>query len=397
MFKKMIFVFGFWKKKIFRLLQGKPFYTNRQEDLLDQLQSGDIVFSRMPLSAWDLYDIPEGHRNRPYVVLEKDESGLWGLACTSQAPKSRYRAQYYNLPQERYQTFEFYGKERVNIKDSYVKLTEPIFVPIENLMQKTNHLEEVDAHCMQRKILKLTNNYSGLRFLHTDTPVDIGDIISHEDSFFYIYQIYKNDVHGYRLAECDKDHIHALPYKIRGKYYQFFINEPKHMNVSELKIEQIIRMGRNGEAKKFKKRIRDRKFYQKKKAEKTSRYKEVDVNLIRRKIHFVLPIGTELYQERYDDSQYYLFSIGNRSYGFFSEDLQKVRKNDHAKFRIKELVMEDYSQLRPALHPLDSKTIVCNNAIIQKDLFVEFEVFKQDMFTFSKVAENKYLREVDYI
>ena len=73
-------IFSFLKK-LFRNKDSKPFYSpysKAEKEVFDAVEVGDLVYCQMPLSEEKLAGVPEGHKERPYVIVDKDEHFLYG-------------------------------------------------------------------------------------------------------------------------------------------------------------------------------------------------------------------------------------------------------------------------------------------------------------------------------
>lgn len=86
-FDKNIFVTKKKFEEISKKIRGIDLYSEEQSILFNYLKEADVVFCHMPLKASTLYDIPEGHRTRPYVIVRKDDNCLYGYPASTKKTK----------------------------------------------------------------------------------------------------------------------------------------------------------------------------------------------------------------------------------------------------------------------------------------------------------------------
>ena len=100
--KHRIYTFFSFLKKLFRNKDSKPFYSpysKAEKEVFDAVEVGDLVYCQMPLSEEKLAGVPEGHKERPYVIVDKDEHFLYGYYCTSQV-QNNWNAMYVIYPND---------------------------------------------------------------------------------------------------------------------------------------------------------------------------------------------------------------------------------------------------------------------------------------------------------
>ena len=72
-----------WNLKIIFGKKGCSSYlTDKQKQLYQQANVGDVFFCIMPKTSGQLNKIKEGHRHRPYLVLKKEKNYFWGVPWT---------------------------------------------------------------------------------------------------------------------------------------------------------------------------------------------------------------------------------------------------------------------------------------------------------------------------
>lgn len=145
--KHRIYTFFSFLKKLFRNKDSKPFYSpysKAEKEVFDAVEVGDLVYCQMPLSEEKLAGVPEGHKERPYVIVDKDEHFLYGYYCTSQV-QNNWNAMYVIYPNEDRICDSFYKK-------TYVLFKEMVRIPIVNVRYVMFHLENYEIFQIARRI-----------------------------------------------------------------------------------------------------------------------------------------------------------------------------------------------------------------------------------------------------
>lgn len=62
--------------------KNQPPIEHKKSDL-DKYKPGDIVYCIMPLPEEKLKRVPEGHRQRPYLIVDKSSKALFGYYSTT--------------------------------------------------------------------------------------------------------------------------------------------------------------------------------------------------------------------------------------------------------------------------------------------------------------------------
>lgn len=185
---KLGFVVGRKLSRIGRFLIGQG-TTKAQKQVFVALGVGDVVYAEMPFSDAKLYDVPDGHRVRPYLVAKKNARSIWCYPASSKAPK-----EYWNLDQ-----WEFYrleknhnpvcyksGKESRNQSDSYFNLTKPYKMKRNRLIGLFLKPRKVDLQNIERALMVLKNRGQNVQRMNIDFPLKKGDLLKSRSGLLYI-------------------------------------------------------------------------------------------------------------------------------------------------------------------------------------------------------------------
>lgn len=194
-----------WLKKLFKRIvekfqkkpvqEEKPVVSFEQKELFERIEVGDVVFCKMPVSEKHLKEIKEGHKERPYVIVNKTESTLVGYPCTSQPQNIQKYPEIcllYNRKWDR--------KEKC-YKPSYVTLRHAYSIPIENIRFKCYTLEKFEKEQISRRIFCF--NKKNPIFCDMDKeslPIKAGDMIQYYGQKYFMisqeegYPMYKEPI-----------------------------------------------------------------------------------------------------------------------------------------------------------------------------------------------------------
>lgn len=97
-----------------------------QIGLFEDLDFGDIVYAKMPLTASELEQVPEGHQARPYFVVGKRGRYVLAVPGTS---KEKFGRDVYVRKAYLYPTLYRYGQEYDNYKNTYFVMSNVVRLP----------------------------------------------------------------------------------------------------------------------------------------------------------------------------------------------------------------------------------------------------------------------------
>lgn len=173
--------------------------------LLEELQPGDMVWAKMPLSKKKLKKIEESHRIRPYLVVSKDKNAIYAYQTSSKRQTYANNYETYGIDQTR---FGYY-------RNSHIDLSLIWKVPKKNLIKKMWHLPNLDLSMIAKR-LKIQSDRGEIGvFQFDDIPVQIGegDVISYsvcDTKLAYVYGRGKDSLLCYPLSPVKESNYEAI-------------------------------------------------------------------------------------------------------------------------------------------------------------------------------------------
>ena len=180
------------KIKNFRLkVSGKPLYTKIQFDIFTKLEPGDLILGKMPMSDSELYDVPDGHRHRPYLVIKKGEKSV---TCLQGSHKQ------YSEDDETFKTnIANFGQYN---GDTFFSIAEKYEIPVENINRNIGSLTDKQLKALQRMImLNDKDSKTAFKFEKVNNIFKFGDIVDSGKGLFLITNDKNDSLKGYRLIE----------------------------------------------------------------------------------------------------------------------------------------------------------------------------------------------------
>lgn len=189
--RKFLFIVKRKFKNLRLRISGKPLYTKKQFDIFNKLESGDLILGKMPMSDSELYDVPDGHRHRPYLVIKKKSDKVICL----QGSHRQYS--------DDRETF------KINIADfgqyngdTFFSISEYYEIPVENINKNIGSLTDKQLKALQRMLMLGENkNKDAVHFENVDNVFKFGDIVDNGKGLFLIANDKNNALKGYRLTE----------------------------------------------------------------------------------------------------------------------------------------------------------------------------------------------------
>lgn len=225
---KLVFLVKRKIKKARLKASGKPQYTVNQLKIFQQLQPGDLILGKMPMSDRKLYEVPDGHRHRPYLVLKKNKKTV---TCLQGSHKQ------YSDDKETFKTtipdFGQYDGE------SYFSTLEYYEIPIENINKLIGSLSETQKQALERKLLIMES--ASRRVIHLDRMdqvIRIGDIIRSKNKLYLITNDRDNIPKGYALSERKIRNSFAVT--VDSVQYYADLHDYKIFNPAEIQLTGAI-------------------------------------------------------------------------------------------------------------------------------------------------------------
>ena len=208
--------------------------TQEQVDLFNNIAIGDLVFCDMPISKMELEKIKSGHTSRPYLIVSKKEDCLLGYPCSSK-PGNRMTSM--NRHKLSYAKYDFRKKVENHTEptDTYVDLRKVWILNPCHLRFFMAKIDDVDLGKIER-IISAHDDKDLVKF-NIKIEAEIGDVYQHDESLFYVYQEYKNDLYCFPLKEVD--YINATTVMIKNKKYLIDIHKKVSLKLDESKLEFI--------------------------------------------------------------------------------------------------------------------------------------------------------------
>lgn len=158
----------------------------KEEQLLETIEVGDIIWAKRYKNKTDMEKIPEGHREGPYIVLNKDMDNLICTQGTSVTPPEDDYDAYFNLNNEGYSL----------TKKTFFKLYKMDFISNYQVVKVLDKLNKKDKDALFRQIKLLHKVYYTKEgyFIKLDLPIQVGDIISQNNKKFIVIDISDNKI-----------------------------------------------------------------------------------------------------------------------------------------------------------------------------------------------------------
>ncbi|MBQ1303486.1 MAG: hypothetical protein IIY51_01120 [Erysipelotrichaceae bacterium] len=226
--EKFVFLVKRRIKKAKLKASGKPQYTVSQLKIFQQLQPGDLILGKMPMSDRKLYEVPDGHRHRPYLVLRKNKKTV---TCLQGSHKQ------YSDDKETFKTTipDFGQYEGV----SYFSTLEYYELPIENINKLIGSLSETQKQALERKLLIMESASRHVTHLdNMDQVIRIGDIIRSRNTLYLITNDRDNIPKGYALSE--KKIRNSFNVTVDNVQYYTDLHDYKIFNPAEIQLTGAI-------------------------------------------------------------------------------------------------------------------------------------------------------------
>lgn len=179
-----------------------------KKQLLNSLNPGDLVWSKMPLSKKELNKIEESHRIRPYLVMHKSRFNIYAYPSSSKQFVNLNNTKEYCIHKARYN----------KNKDSFINLSKIYRIPVIDLQQKYITLNELDLKNIQKRLL-IQGEKIKYKFLKEIRILE-GDVIKIDKQLYYVYA--SDNMYLYCLIifkKCPQNKKHYAKIVINNKTY----------------------------------------------------------------------------------------------------------------------------------------------------------------------------------
>ena len=168
--------------------------TKEQKELFKEIRPGDIVYCMMPESLKNPESIPEGHRTRPYFIVNVLNNSLIGFYMSSSEfyDKTNYGSFY------RIRSGRNLGKDRL----SYIDFRRPAILYPGHLIRLQCHADRNELPHLRASMVSYNIN-AAILFNHEEkTYKDIkpGNILVYANNLYYVYQKHDSFVEYYKVV-----------------------------------------------------------------------------------------------------------------------------------------------------------------------------------------------------
>ena len=278
-------------KQVYNILLKNIQLRQKQKEIFDKVQVGDMLWCKMPLSKLQLSKIERNHRIRPYLVVKKEQDFLW---CYQSSSKNR----------EEINNYEKYGVNSgkyKNKKTSWIDLKNIKKIKIRNIQLEFITLNQIEIKKIEKRIC-IGQNRGNTKLIRFNEPIYIeeGDVVVKNEKSYYIYTEDNVNIYGFRIQKKLRKKQRMKNIKINGKTY--------YTNFKEL-----ITIRRNENAKVINMAYKEEMLLilDQKKSLKANTYNKIEENIRRDKSRFA--IGSVF--QHGNSKVMYLYSIGNKYYG----------------------------------------------------------------------------------
>lgn len=295
-----------------------------------EVRVGDVFWCRMPLSEEELIHVEPGHRIRPYVITEVNDSTVKGYACYSKLSAYCSVNQQYMIDKNNYDELR---------KSSYVNLSRECVLPLTSVEKYYYTLNKEDFRNLRSHSNREIEN-------SRKSEIGIGSVVRKDDRYYYVYNYRKPYFYTYPLLleaelvnwsilqtiSCNQK-VYYIDYATKMQLHQDEVKK-KCMQLSKKDI-QLIEGGKNGFVTKTK-------------------HKRVDV-VTRKPFNFNYPNGQLFYEKFQERCFLYLYSQKGKDYGCYLDD------NEDGRYRIRKANLEymDKDGLLQAEELLEVIKLIC--------------------------------------
>lgn len=198
------------KFKILRDFMKRLKSNKQQKKLLKELNIGDLVWAKMPLSKKELATIEKSHQTRPYLIVSKDSANIYAYASSSKQTNKLNNYEEYFINKLRYK----------QNKDSWINLTKLFKIPINDLKSKHITLNKLDLKNIQKRLKILERKDRKIFLFPTDIYISEGDIISDEQQLYYVYASDNSYLYCFIIfKKCPKNNKNYKAITVNNKTY----------------------------------------------------------------------------------------------------------------------------------------------------------------------------------
>lgn len=211
-------------KQIYNRLKEKRQLRQKQKEIFEKTQIGDVLWCSMPLSKRELRKIEISHRNRPYLVVKKEKNFL---LCYQSSSKNRENI-------NNYEKYAINSGKYKNKKTSWIDLRHIKKIKIKNIQSEFMKLNQIDIKKIEKRICMRQNN-GNHQIIRFQEPIYIeeGDVITKENKSYYVYAGDNVNVYCFRIQKKKNKNQKFEKIKINTRSYYTDFKELRVINRKE--------------------------------------------------------------------------------------------------------------------------------------------------------------------
>lgn len=213
------------------IVEKKEFGEKDSENsIFNNIEPGDIVYCIMPMSKAELAKVPEGHKERPYLIVDKGKDFLYGYYSTTHINE--------NIPyQQRYTYRRNFTNKNNEIVDANFVLDQVYKIPKDNIFDILDNLDEYEKQEVARR-LAIKNLKGFPKIKKKNLKLKVGDVVTSDAKWYFISDIDKTGIYGY-LA-YPPNHGTKKGIRVSRKYGPSYYNFKEKVKLENVSINELL-------------------------------------------------------------------------------------------------------------------------------------------------------------
>ena len=224
LFAKTKFVLSRKIQKLKKIIK-RQLYTEIQKQIFNSVNIGEVIYAEMPFKDSKLFEIPEGHRTRPYIVVQKNKKNLICYPASHTPPKRNNPWSVFTLYQSRNETHFRRGIKFKTNPDSFFDLHKMSKIKIDKIISFFMTPAEGDSRRLERQLTVLKNRGINVQLMNIEFKIREGDLLKWDSQSFFIYSAYKNDIYAHPakriIDKANKNEYIELKFGNRKIYVKY--------------------------------------------------------------------------------------------------------------------------------------------------------------------------------
>lgn len=254
--------------------------------------------------------MPEGHRNRPYIVVGKNETSLIAYLSSHKPPKRNHSWQTFKLFHTRNEAYYRYDKLKKNYLDSYYSLKRYYELTPDRLHYLFMQPVKGEAERLERQLHILHNHGKKVFKMGLKIPFRDGDLIEHEGKPYFIYTVDGENLYTHPVVKKE-DFLESIAVEfgfghrcIDWRVQKLFKTRDCSSLIDATTFEAL------------------KAFERVKKSKKSAQKIESKANS-KMEVYYKFPLGQVFYLSYADEEVIYLCHAKKRAYAVFCRDIRK--------------------------------------------------------------------------